>query len=107
MASDIRTIDFKEFVDEGFLQEANRQFFHPLGLAISVEFNEDGEPLGFGGIWDYRDDPEGLYYDPGWMKEVLSEAQEKAAKVQALRDSKSDYRQEHLGFDIQPVDDGE
>jgi hypothetical protein len=29
-------INIKEFREKGYLQEANRRFFHPLGLALSV-----------------------------------------------------------------------
>jgi hypothetical protein len=57
----INRIDIKEFRERGYLQEVNRQFFHPLGLALEI-VSEDGiEKLG--GIWDYRDDEEGIYYD--------------------------------------------
>ena len=43
VAEDVKYIDIKEFVSNGFLQEANRQFFHPLGLALEVRVNGDGE----------------------------------------------------------------
>lgn len=59
--TDIKYIDVKEFRELGFLQEANRQFFHPLGLALEVVVDEDGEES-LGNIWDYRDDPEGILY---------------------------------------------
>lgn len=36
MADETKYIDVAEFRELGFLQEANRQFFHPLGLALSV-----------------------------------------------------------------------
>jgi hypothetical protein len=43
--SDIKRISGKEFRDVGFLQEANRQFFHPHGLALEVTtFIEPEEP---------------------------------------------------------------
>ena len=54
-------MDVKEFRENGYLQELNRTFLHPLGLAIEVKINEDGtEELGR--IWDYRKDKEGLHY---------------------------------------------
>lgn len=62
MAEGINYLDLDEFRDLGFLQEVNRQFFHPLGLALEVETNSDGRVVGLGGIWDYRDDPEGIVY---------------------------------------------
>jgi hypothetical protein len=30
------------FVDEGYLLEANRQFFHPLGLQLTASVQDDG-----------------------------------------------------------------
>lgn len=35
----------KEFREEGYLQEANRQFFHPLGLALEIIVLPDGTEL--------------------------------------------------------------
>ena len=34
--SDIERISIQEFRDKGYLQETNRQFLHPLGLALEV-----------------------------------------------------------------------
>lgn len=57
----IKEMTVKEFVDAGILHEMNRQFLHPIGLAIdvSVENNE----LKLGRIWDYREDPQGIVFD--------------------------------------------
>jgi hypothetical protein len=63
----IKRIDIKEFREKGYLQEINRQFLHPLGLALEIIFDEDGvEHLG--GIWDYREDPEGIYFSEEIVK---------------------------------------
>jgi len=64
-----KRIDIKEFREEGFLQEANRQFFHPLGLALEIIQEEDGTES-LGGVWDYRDDPEGIVFSEGTMDQV-------------------------------------
>jgi hypothetical protein len=42
--TDIERMAISEFVDEGYLQEVNRRFFHPLGLAL-----EDGSVLSWRG----------------------------------------------------------
>lgn len=60
----IKRMDIKEFREIGYLQEINRLFLHPLGLALEVVVNEDGSER-LGGIWDYRDDPEGIYFADG------------------------------------------
>lgn len=57
----MRYMDLQEFLDGGFLQEVNRRFFHPLGLALSVVL-EDGKVIRLGEIWDSRDDPEGFVF---------------------------------------------
>lgn len=85
----VKKMDIKEFRDKGFLQEANRLFFHPLGLALEVKnVNTDKECLG--GIWDYRDDPEGMLF----AKETMSseEAIDKYQSVCSLKDSKTKAR---------------
>jgi len=59
---DIKRIDIKEFREKGYLQELNRRFLHPLGMALEVRQEDDGTEI-LGGIWDYREDEEGIYYD--------------------------------------------
>lgn len=38
----IKKIDIKEFRESGYLQELNRTFLHPLGLALEVEIDDKG-----------------------------------------------------------------
>ena len=56
-----KRIKIKEFQEFGYLQEANRLFFHPLGLALEVSTDASG--LRLGGVWDIRGDPEGILFD--------------------------------------------
>jgi hypothetical protein len=67
MADDHKTIDVKEFREFGYLQEVNRCFFHPLGLALEVKIDEDGNET-LGAVWDSRDDPEGFIFGPGMIE---------------------------------------
>jgi hypothetical protein len=62
VSDEIRRMDIAEFRDFGYLQEVNRLFFHPLGLALEVLVDDDGNVTMLGGIWDYRNDPEGINY---------------------------------------------
>jgi len=87
-----------EFVDEGFLQEANRLFFHPRGLALSVVQNLDGS-VALGDVWDCRDEPEGIVFADGLL------TSEKASTVEAQRLRHEDARAALLGSNIQPVVD--
>ena len=51
-------MDLEEFIDEGYLQEVNRLFFHPLGLRMRLIVDEESGELVFGGIVDARDNPD-------------------------------------------------
>jgi len=61
--TDIKKMSFKEFRDLGFLQELNRQFLHPRGLALAVTQNENNKITSEIEIWDARDDIEGWLFD--------------------------------------------
>jgi hypothetical protein len=84
MSEDIKKINIAEFRKLGFLQEANRLFFHPLGMALEVVVNDDGTET-LGGVWDSREDPEGFEFGN-------PPSQERAAFVEALRLSKVEAR---------------
>lgn len=75
-----KLIDIREFVEQGFLQEVNRQFLHPHGLALSVIVNDNGT-YEFAGVWDYRDDPEGIIYD------LKNSEEERLVKFKEKRDN--------------------
>lgn len=96
-------INIKEFREKGYLQEVNRRFFHPLGLALEVIQNEN-EILG--GIWDYRDDPEGIYYN---LKNSDQDRKDLFKQKKKYIDDQFDKfkktRIDILGFDIEPVNE--
>ncbi|MFW6310688.1 MAG: hypothetical protein ACOC1K_00470 [Nanoarchaeota archaeon] len=60
--NNIKFINIREFREKGYLQELNRNFLHPLGLALSIKIDDDGNEC-LGGIWDYRNDKGGIYYN--------------------------------------------
>lgn len=93
--SEIKRMNITEFREKGFLQEANRQFFHPLGLALEVIIDNETGVERLGGIWDYRDDPEGITFAP------LNINQEKINHVKSLRDSKEEARVKAIGGVVQ------
>jgi hypothetical protein len=94
-AARIKRIDIKEFRERGYLQEVNRCFFHPLGLALEVAVAPDGTET-LGGVWDYRDDPEGVRY----ADDVIDK--DKAAAVAVEWADHAVTRLATLGFTIQP-----
>lgn len=95
----IKKMSVREFRERGYLQELNRRFLHPLGLAIEVALDEDGVER-FGQVWDYRDDPEGLIFAPGMIDP------DKALRVQMEAERKKEARKKLLkGVFVQSPDD--
>jgi hypothetical protein len=95
----IKKMSPREFRELGYLQELNRRFLHPLGLALEIAIGEDGEER-FGKVWDYRDDPEGLIYAPGMIDP------DKALRIQQEAARKQDPRRKLLnGHFVQHTDD--
>ena len=100
MSNQIKKIDIKEFREKGYLQEVNRRFFHPLGLALEVEINSLGQER-LGGIWDYRNDPEGVIYGESVLKKPSFS--EKAKFIESEFAKKEVTRRKLLGYFIQPA----
>lgn len=82
VTEEVKRIDIKEFREKGFLQEANRKFFHPLGLALEVIINDETGEETLGGVWDYREDPEGNFFSDDMIDE------KKIEHVKELKNSK-------------------
>jgi hypothetical protein len=88
----IKYLDGKTFREDGYLQEANRIFFHPLGLALELDLE-----AGTLRVWDYRDDPEGIVFSPG------DDLAEKAGRVMEIRKARMPARMKALGYWRQPA----
>ena len=86
----MKYLDPETFRNEGYLQEANRLFFHPLGLALEVNTE-----TGVIKVWDYRDDPEGIRF------EELD--RRKSDRVRFLAEERAEARREALGYWVQPT----
>jgi hypothetical protein len=96
--SEIKRIDIKEFREHGYLQELNRQFLHPLGMALEIVIDEDGNES-LGGIWDFRDDPEGMLYHEDIAKSRKFKGNIEFVRNQWLQKEKT--RKEIHGFMVQ------
>lgn len=90
-------MEVAEFRRLGLLQEVNRRFLHPCGLALEVTIEPDGTEK-FGRLWDYRDDPEGMLFGPGEIDPA------KIAAADALIAQHADERIRLEGAVIQPPD---
>ncbi len=103
MEKEIKKIDIKEFREKGYLQELNRRFLHPLGLALEVIVNDDGTEQ-LSGIWDFREDKEEIYYN------IANSEIERKTKFQINKNfvdnelkTRCEIRKQALGFDIEPI----
>jgi len=99
----INKMTVKEFQEQGFLQEVNRQFFHPLGIALEVIIDRNGE-MKFGKVWDYRVDEDGMRYDlKNSNLERIQRFQKNANHIESLRKEKAEKRMQILGYVIEPI----
>lgn len=93
-------MSLKDFKDRGYLQEANRIFFHPLGLQLEVNTNNiDGiEEIQ---ILDRSIVPEGLVMSE---EEITSEKAKEIAKYFFFEINKRmELRIKTFKFAIQPI----
>lgn len=95
MSDDRKKMTVKDFRAAGYLQELNRQFLHPLGLALEVVRQANGEER-FGLVWDSREDSQGFAYGPDTIEIP------KAIRVEREMEDKRRARQASLGYYIQP-----
>lgn len=141
----VKRLPVQEFAEHGYLQEVNRTFLHPLGLALEVTVAHEQTAMlllraedvarirhftvrlaeldpstelamaalerllgdafiyepGDGyvsSVWDARDDPEGIIFDP----DILDP--DKTARVTDEQALRAPAREAALGFVIQPVE---
>ncbi len=80
------------------LAEVNRLFFHPLGLALEAIVDDETGEEKLGGIWDYRDDPEGIIYKPEFFEEHVKP---KIERARVFIDKRHRMRKNYLGFVVQ------
>lgn len=90
-------MSLKEFHDSGLLHEVNRQFLHPLGLALAMSFEPDTNvPIALGPIYE-TDDPEGYRFKQLDVEKIL--------KVNRRWVQYASVRREVLGYVIQSTTD--
>ena len=102
--TEIKKISIKEFRENGYLQELNRRFLHPLGLALEVKVNDD-KTEEISGVWDYREDAEGIFYDVKNSNEKRKVAlKRKKEFIDNELKRRNKLRKKLLGFVIEPVE---
>lgn len=94
----ITRIDIAEFRALGYIQEINRLILHPAGLALEVVVEDDGTER-LGGVWDYREDPEGIYFGGDY-----ADMKARAERVATITAERAPAREHALGYVIQPAE---
>lgn len=95
-------MDPDEFIRQGFLQEANRLFFHPRGLALMMLVcPSETRHIGIGAVLQDKTDPLGFTY--GTLTVTRAEAQARADRVEAALHDYFRARVNVLGSAIQPL----
>lgn len=85
-----------EFWETGYLHEINRCFLHPLGLALEVTVDSEGN-YSLSGVWDARDDLDGISFS--------QPVAQKAIRIQEERLIRAPARIKELGYYVQPASD--
>jgi hypothetical protein len=87
----MKYLDQQALLEDGYLQEVNRGFFHPLGLALELD-----PATGTVRIQDWRDDPEGIRFEP------TDDLASKAKRVAEIAQARHAARIAALGYWQQP-----
>lgn len=99
---EIKYMDIKELVEKGYLQEANRQFFHPLGLALAVSYDEQSKSYTLAGVIDKRDSE--IYYDlENSNLQRIMVFNQKKEYIEEQKQIHAEHREKKLGFSLEPV----
>lgn len=94
----VKYVPITEFWAKGYVQEINRRFLHPLGMALEVAEDKDGVPR-LGGIQDYRADPEGMLFG----ELLVVEDTIRALLINEEWDARKATRVAALGWMIEPL----
>ena len=86
-----------DFVNMGLLQEVNRIFFHPRGLAMAIGVTEEGEHV-IMGVRDHRDSGVGVIFNPTSPVDI-----DKYKSAEELLINRQNARQEKFGWTVEPL----
>ena len=119
----IKYVDITEFREKGYLQEVNRRFFHPIGTALEISIFKWHEGFRYHivkafkmlipgtrkeeitGVWDYRSDVEGMYFDFLHQSDPIRRVQAllKEAYIEAEIFGRREIREKMFGNYIEPI----
>jgi len=90
-------LSIEEFVNLGLLQEVNRIFFHPRGLALAIGVTSTGEHV-IMGVRDHRDSGVGVIFNPDNPVD-----EEKYKLAEELLINRQTARRERFGWTVEPL----
>ena len=90
-------MDEETLLDEGYVLEANRQFFHPLGLDLVAQVDDSGLRLR---VRDRRDLPAGVVLEAD--AETTRARRWKVKNIGSAWEIRAQTRLARYGFVIQP-----
>ena len=100
--NDVKKMDITEFRTSGYLQEVNRIFFHPHGLALMIEVIDGKETIA--GIWDKRDEQEGVYFDlSNSDADRIETFKQRSENISKIYTERAVVREKILGFVVEPI----
>ena len=91
----MKLLNTKEARELGIIHELNRQFLHPLGLALFVIEDDEGN-VSIGDIIDGREDQDGYIF--------TKLDKEKMKTFSKLWTQRTEARQKRIGFTVQEED---
>lgn len=91
----MKTLDWQTLREDGYVQEVNRYFFHPLGLALAINIDDQNNSTLL--VLDARDDPEGFNFHD------TVDLAPKAAKIKQISNERAIPRLQALGYWVQPI----
>lgn len=101
----LNLISIDEFVEQGYLQEVNRLFFHPLGLSLLVKYDEEDRAFKLGGVLDCREDAEGVIFGSSKDSNQSFLREKKYSSVNREKEKRSSVRLNNFGWEVQPISD--
>lgn len=94
-----RHMDEERFIAEGYLLEANRQFFHPLGLELVAQVGDERLQLR---VEDGRELSAGLVFGCCDDEELREDRLRKVARIGCAWEMRAQQRLARYGWVVQP-----
>ena len=105
MENKVREVSARQMIDDGILLEANRQFFHPLGLVLAVTHDAEDKDIDMPAklSLSITDDLEGFEYTARDAEDMALK-ETKAHRFHVFSLPRQRARLKALGYSEQPLE---